>query len=105
MQDFEVHITMKGNRIACEKAVKQVGNGWTFSCIDGDPLLGKDVFCYATNHYTTKEVAFAELDSEVRELLRRGMPVVRTKIESVIFDKRYYWSVEESNRAKEEAHN
>lgn len=89
MADFEVHITMKDNATACEDAVKRVGFGWTFSCIDGDPLLGDEVFCYATNHFTRLVDAKTELQHAYRDLLSLGMNIVRTKIEEVVWDQRY----------------
>lgn len=89
-RDFECHITMKARRERAEDAVRRVGFGWTFSCIDGDPVLGNDVFCYATNHFGDLNVAKRELRYAVRDLLSLGLNIRREKIEEVVHDMRYH---------------
>lgn len=89
MLDFECHITMRGERNEVEEAVRRVGFGWTFSCIDSDPVLGDEVFCYATNHYPTESIAITETSCAKRDLLGLGMNVVRAKVELIVFDERY----------------
>lgn len=86
---YECHITLEGERSAVEQAVKSVG--WKFSAIDGDPVMGKGVKCYATKHYNSKipsEAVVAEVETTADELRSRGCNVTREKVELVIHDTR-----------------
>lgn len=92
MEDYECHVTLEGPRHLSENIVAKHGRGWTFSCIDGDPVLGNFIFSYATNHYTTEEEARMELNSAMNKLGQYGgtdVVVRRAKIEKVIYDMRY----------------
>lgn len=86
---YEVHITMETDPVRARAAVE--GLGWTFSCIDGDPVLGRGIKCYATTFYKArKEVPAvqAELDDAAQRLRDAGCHVIRKKIELVVFDER-----------------
>ncbi len=89
MEDFECHITLKGNPLHLKQKVESLPGKWTFSCIDGDPSLGDGVFCYATAHYGSEHVAAYEIYSAVRELNKQGESPLRAKIEHVVFDIHY----------------
>jgi len=83
---------MKGPRHLAEQMVQKHGRGWTFSCIDGDPVLGNHIFSYATNHFDTEEIALIELNNAVNNLAYYGqsdVEVLRAKIENVIYDMRF----------------
>ena len=85
----------KGTTRTNKKAVELLGNGWTFSCIDGDPVYGDKILCYATNHFSSEDVAKSLVVSAVNELnlLKchgfSDLDVMRAKIEEVVFDVRY----------------
>lgn len=90
---YEVHLTFVSNDVERLKyAIETVG--WKFSKIDGDPVLGEGVKCYATKHYAgNKPQSFvaSELDKVVREItaILTVLPntnIVRKKIESVLYD-------------------
>lgn len=62
---------------------------WKFSAIDGDPVLGKGVLCYATSHFKgsleTVDVVVA-MGIVADGLRSKGVEVVRQKVERVVFD-------------------
>lgn len=82
---FECHITFDrkyGDQV--RGIAKQFG--WKYSQIDGDPVLGKDVFCYLTSHddhfinMNTRMTQVAEASEDA------GAKVLRKKIELIIYD-------------------
>lgn len=86
---YELHITMVGEPDHLRPLVE--GVKWKFSAIDGDPVLGDGVKCYATTFFNIKK---SELDVigtliETSALLSRaGAKVIRKKVEKVLFDDR-----------------
>ena len=88
-EDFECHITLLGDKKRIEACINRVGFGWTFSAIDGDPVLGQHVFCYATNHFGCESEARRKLQYCIRDLRSLGLVIKRSKIEHVIHDERY----------------
>jgi hypothetical protein len=90
-EDYECHITLFGDKKRIEDCVNRVGFGWTFSAIDGDPVLGQHVFCYATNHFESEKDAHVELYLAIRDLVSLGLRsnIKRSKIEHIVFDERY----------------
>lgn len=89
MQYYECHITIEGDSAATEAVVNQLG--WKFSAIDGDPVMGKGVKCYATKHFNAKLPAEAVADTVglvADELRSLGCNVTREKVELVIHDTR-----------------
>jgi hypothetical protein len=92
--DYECHITMMAKddlqTVAIENLVHAIG--WSFSKIDGDPLLGPGVKCYATTHYAdivAEEEVILRLGMTVGELTKNGCEVVRCKVEKIVFDRRF----------------
>lgn len=86
---YECHITLEGNRTSTKSKVEAIG--WKFSAIDGDPVLGDGVKCYATKHYNERftENEVTEKVCNAAEMLQdAGMTVTRRKVELVIFDDR-----------------
>lgn len=94
---YELHITMKGPKELLEPLVKKMPNRWTFSAIDGDPIEGPGIKCYATKHYRaslTRNQVQGHLTQAVSYLrqkthLNPDIQITREKIELVIHDVRY----------------
>lgn len=64
---------------------------WKFSCIDGDPVLGDGLKCYATRLFSRRldqQAVLQQLMTIADELAQLGITVLRRKIELVIFDDR-----------------
>jgi hypothetical protein len=64
---------------------------WKFSVIDGDPVLGEGIKCYATrlfNKNLGNEKVLNELLRAASDLERWGVRVLRRKVELVIYDDR-----------------
>lgn len=86
---YECHVTMEGNPLEIGPFVKKLG--WKFSAIDGDPVLGRGIKCYATNLYSkqkTEEEVVALLKSTAARIMEVGITVLRRKVELVIYDDR-----------------
>lgn len=92
---YECHITVNPFGVpfthptTCEQAVP---SGWSYSCIKGDPILGKTQFQYATKHFES-DVPFLDvmkqMERAAQALRNQGWPVVREKIELVLFDSKH----------------
>lgn len=86
---FEAHITLRGEPNEVRSHVERIG--WKFSAIDGDPVLGPGLKCYAT-YFFNKRIGSAKavdlLMESARILEKRGCIVTRRKIELVLFDDR-----------------
>lgn len=70
-----------------EKAVISVG--WKFSSIDGDPILGEGIKCYATKHFPVKidvEQVIENVKGVSKALSDLGHNVIRDKVELVVYD-------------------
>lgn len=86
---YECHITCVGNKKKIEAAINAIG--WSFSAIDKDIVLGDGVKYYATRHFNSRkseENVKAALGLCRDELVRRGVNVIRSKVELVLFDER-----------------
>lgn len=90
--EYEVHITMD---YVSDKLSLQVflnSYNWSYSAIDGDPLLGPGVFHYATKHYDADIHDLRYVLSRAEELMAllaiQGNSVTRHKVELVVFDSR-----------------
>lgn len=85
MPKFESHITCY---IQDANKVMEVGEvlGWKFSKIDGDPLMGAKPYCYLTRYEPNEKVLFSEMNAAEVMLKREMVPVLRTKIERIIWD-------------------
>lgn len=84
---YEAHITMLGDKDKIRPIVEKVG--WKFSCIDGDPVLGEGIKCYATTFFNTrigKDNALANLDIAANLIEEHNIEITRRKIELVIYD-------------------
>lgn len=88
---YELHITLDdlGDRRVRERMqVVVLAMPWKFSAIDGDPVTGPGVKCYATTHLNTKvgeEFALGHLLGSAAHLERAGFEVTRRKVELVLY--------------------
>lgn len=89
---YECHITLeKIDRDIEQKSIEALK--WKFSCIDGDPVLGKKPYSYATKHYPERlgtEYVNQDLTRTAQNLSALGHKVVRSKTELVVFDTKNY---------------
>lgn len=82
---FEAHITCK---LSDSEAVREVCEytGWSYSQIDGDPIMGKQAYCYLTTYDSNEEILYSSMQ-EVCQILRSAMvEPLRQKIELIVFD-------------------
>ena len=85
---FECHITipvsdaLKGRLVA--KELK-----WKTSQIDGDPVLGNNVYFYLTKYQDNLERMHSDLRQAVEDLRHLDVEVIREKIEQIVHDVRF----------------
>lgn len=88
MTYYEAHITLLGRPDFVRPLVEALQ--WKFSAIDGDPVLGPGVKCYATKQFNSKiprEAVLQDLQ-ETAAALVGSVEIIRKKIELVIYDTR-----------------
>jgi len=86
---YECHITMLGDPVALKKLV--LANSWKFSAIDGDPVMGEGVKCYATMFFNIRRplrAVKADLNYVADCLREGGAEILRKKVEQVVYDDR-----------------
>lgn len=85
MPKFEAHITLDREH---RRSVADCGErfGWKFSQFDADPLLGDKPYCYLTRYDTDSKALLVEARRMTMELEAWHLPVLRVKIEEIIFD-------------------
>lgn len=86
-QYYEAHITFTCNTDGYIPEYKT----WTFSKIDGDPVLGKGIKCYFTKHFkpsTSLELITQEMDSIKLHMdsFLINVQWLRSKVELVVYD-------------------
>lgn len=84
---YEAHVTLAGDRETVRQAVEKAY--WSFSAIDGDPVLGEGVKLYATRHFPAKTrlttvITFVEVLT--KQMQEQGFTVLREKVEFVMYD-------------------
>ena len=89
---YECHVTINQREGESRDYIKhsvEATTGWKFSAIDGDPVLGDGVKCYATKHVPVVvgivEVIVA-VESVAGALREIGLDVIRTKVEFIVYD-------------------
>lgn len=88
-QYYECHVTLLGLPEQIRPHVEALR--WKFSAIDGDPVLGAGIKCYATRHFHVRHGQDEVLQwlLNAAALLRgQGLEVLRRKVELVVFDDR-----------------
>jgi len=82
---FEWHITLdQQHRSTAQKIADAFG--FTFSEITGCPILGQGTYCYITGFDTNSEIALSEVNTVLRVLVTYNVPVLRAKIEDIVYD-------------------
>lgn len=85
MPKFEAHITcLRSEGEMVQKFCELTG--WTYSQIDGDPIMGKRAYCYATAYREDGHVLLAETSALARNLEQAGVTVLREKVEQIMYD-------------------
>lgn len=90
---FECHITVALRDLDMDEYLTQkilLAAGWKFSKIDGDPRLGDGVKMYGTSwfpvDYGVKDTIRA-MEDLAGTLRNANMKVLRSKVETVVYDK------------------
>lgn len=84
---FEAHITFDRKFAHFVEAYAPTV-GWTYSVIDGDPVMGQKAYCYLTA-YDTNPLRLKRRALEIAERLGRidiQVPALRTKVEQIMWD-------------------
>lgn len=82
---FEWHITCDREHAAVVEQVA-VDSGWVYSQITGCPILGQGTYCYITGYATEGAKALYDLGSVGMALSARSVPMLRAKVENIVFD-------------------
>jgi hypothetical protein len=88
---FECHITMSRSdgpaalNVSAEYSHLE-GGLWKYSQIDGDPVMGQQVFCYLTRYDTSYVRLYSAMKTLVAALPQNGVNVLRQKIELIMYD-------------------
>jgi hypothetical protein len=86
--NHEIHVTTLTDYASRAEEVAQTLH-WKTSAIMGDPVLGHKPFFYLTTHRPSYYTAQQALDTCCAALLEAGVPVVREKIEHIVWDVRH----------------
>ena len=81
---FEAHITCP--REASDRVEHFAIPGWSFSVIDGDPIMGKRAYCYLTCYDTDAQRTKDRVRSMASAIRANGIEVLREKVEQIIYD-------------------
>lgn len=84
---YECHITIGPHHLSSRSLVEAMG--WKFSYINGDPSFGEGSREYATQHADARinlEDVKAAMDRDAHILRQNGFPVIRQKVELVVYD-------------------
>jgi hypothetical protein len=89
---YEAHVTVEKPANDTERLLLEaVGREyhWKTSEIDGDPVLGKNLYYYFTSHAHTYDALLRRMQLIVQDLRGVGVHVVREKIEHIVYDVRH----------------
>ncbi len=82
---FEAHITMpREQRDLVERQASIMG--WSFSIIDGDPIMGQKPYCYLTAYHTDGQKLLAVMNEVSGVLSKGGVTILREKLEEILYD-------------------
>lgn len=86
---YELHITYAVKDASIIRACAGA-TGCKFSQMDGDPVLGPHVYCYLSAHSVSMRATMEGMDAAVEYVQKQyGITPIRTKIEMIVFDKRW----------------
>lgn len=85
MAKFEAHITLPREQ-SDEVEKMALDSGWTYSAIDGDPVMGKQAYCYLTAYDPNDENLLKRMRIVTAMLKQRDVHVLREKIERIVYD-------------------
>lgn len=80
---FEAHITLDKSFAS---RLKEGINGWSYSAIDDDPIMGQKPYCYLTAYNVDVDVLREAMDLTLAVLYEMSIPTLRIKIERIVFD-------------------
>ena len=89
---YECHITLETPDYGTEdikRDIESLAQGWKFSEITGDPILGNRRYCYATKHMKPSmkvQLVISEMNFAALALRMHRWVVVRQKVELVLYD-------------------
>lgn len=89
MAKYEANITMPEFyrwRVLNISMNEKICKDWSFSAIDGDPVMGQNKYCYLTAYNEELPVLFEAMTKASAVLQSRGVDVIRTKIERIVYD-------------------
>jgi hypothetical protein len=91
MPKFEAHITFERTDETVAK-LKDGFNGWSYSAITDDPIMGQKPYVYLTNYSPFAKKLLIDMKETVGKLDTEGIKALRTKIERIIFDSKTGWN-------------
>lgn len=91
MARFEAHITIDkqhASQVQClaEDAAAGLSTDWVFSQITGCPILGQGTYCYLTAYDSDSRRLFERMNKIIFHLATLSIPVLRSKIEHIVYD-------------------
>lgn len=85
---FEAHITFDRLSDWRVKCLPDTFTGFSFSAIDGDPVMGKKAYCYLTAYDSSSENLLSRVKRVAKYAQSVGVVPLREKIEEIIYDSR-----------------
>lgn len=83
---YETHITFPGAR--WRKTRRLAKDGWKFSRMKGDPVLGSKTFCYLTSYNDSYGEAIRLAHIQASLASKIGVMPLRIKVEQEVYDER-----------------
>lgn len=81
---FECHLTF--DKIRAEVVKAQACDGWKFSEISGDPIMGERPYAYLTAYDDNFPDMFRRMEEKVQYFSNYGIICLREKIELIVYD-------------------
>lgn len=84
---YECHLTFEAKWAKqieeASDALTQAGVPWKFSKIDGDPILGENIYCYLTKH---SENGWSMIEEVPLVMNFTIVEPIRVKLEKIMYD-------------------